>query len=521
MVLQIAFRKCIFGLMLFRLLSILIFLFSFAYQVIAQNAEIEDELHHTDKFTQLNNNRKSILIDSSNALAHYQYAKTRFELEIFNDTTLNHFIVALDKGITDAHYYLGKLYSYKEDPNKALFHYSRYLTANKFNCVSRTIVIKNIDEVRRCLERIKSPTPIAVENMNLPFNTDMSEQHPLIDAENKTMYFTIKSGEESATLSYGLQVAYKDHVAWGWPEDVPIKLNINKAERCVALAPDGNTIVLARMNDEEKQFDLYFSEKQKNVWQKEQAYDTAINTAFNERNASLTADGQVLYFSSDRPGGFGGLDIYKSTLLPTGIWSNAVNLGPLINTEYDEDYPFIHPNGNTLYFSSKGHDTMGEHDIYSSLQEEDGMWAAPLNLGYPINSPVNDCGLVVTADMMTGYYSADKAEGFGLYDLYKIKFNDAENYYAVITGTITHAGTDKAPIKAKLTVLDESNQKINGIYSTNARNGSFIVLYNPNNEYKLIIEADGYNSVVRSMNALKFRKDDGEHLQIMLSKNKW
>ncbi|MCU0355125.1 MAG: hypothetical protein MUD08_15510, partial [Cytophagales bacterium] len=112
----------------------------------------------------------------------------------------------------------------------------------------------------------------------------------------------------------------------------------------------------------------------------------------------MTADGNTIYFSSNRPGGAGGLDIYRSTKTPDGKWGEAVNLGPAVNTPYDDDAPFIHADGQTLYFSSRGHAGMGGFDIYRTEAQEDGAWSRPENLGYPINTADDDIYFVLSAD---------------------------------------------------------------------------------------------------------------------------
>ena len=146
---------------------------------------------------------------------------------------------------------------------------------------------------------------------------------------------------------------------------------------------------------------------------------TDINTQYHEPSACLSPDGNTLYFVSDRPGGFGGEDIYRCVKLPTGRWSKATNLGPTINTEYDEDAPFMHPDGVTLFFSSNGHKTMGGFDIFFSVKSDSG-WYPPQNMGYPINTTDDDVFYVMSSDGKRAYFSSVRPEGLGEQDIYMV-----------------------------------------------------------------------------------------------------
>src|SRR5690606_258080 len=139
---------------------------------------------------------------------------------------------------------------------------------------------------------------------------------------------------------------------------------------------------------------------------------------FNESYASITPNDKVIYFSSNRDGGFGGKDIYKIERLPNGSWSKAVNLGSTVNTPYDDDAPFIHSDGRTLFFSSQGHQNMGGFDIFKTKLNDNGEWTTPENIGFPINTVNDDIYFVLAADGKTGYYSSSQQGGFGGQDIY-------------------------------------------------------------------------------------------------------
>src|SRR6185369_11165079 len=139
-----------------------------------------------------------------------------------------------------------------------------------------------------------------------------------------------------------------------------------------------------------------------------------------ESHACLTNDGNTIYFVSDRPGGFGGRDIYRCVKLPNGAWSKALNVGPVINTEYDEDGGFMHPDGKTFFFASKGHKTMGGFDIMFSILDEDNKFTEPFNLWHPINTPDDDVFYTTSHDGKRAYFSSAKEGGYGEKDIYMI-----------------------------------------------------------------------------------------------------
>ena len=188
-----------------------------------------------------------------------------------------------------------------------------------------------------------------------------------------------------------------------------------------SLSYDGATLYL--VYDDPFDSDIFYSTFNRNRWSKAESMDKPINEKSNETNGSTSADGKTIYFASDRKGGLGDLDIYKSTLNDKGKWSKPVNLGPKINTALIEDAPFISPDGNTLYFSSEGHDGMGGLDIYKADLSNQG--SDPVNMGYPINTTDNDLFFVPLANGNSAYYSTRREDSYGGYDIYLVDIPQA------------------------------------------------------------------------------------------------
>jgi len=250
-------------------------------------------------------------------------------------------------------------------------------------------------------------------------------------------------------------------------------------------------MVIYRTNENLYGGDLYISSNYAGSWTNPVKLTENINSAYQEASASISPDGKLMYISSNRPGGLGGKDIYRVRRLPDGQWSIPENLGPSINTPYDEDAPFIQADGITLYFSSNGLNTMGGYDIFKTKFENDELWSNPKNLGYPINTVKDDIYFVISPDGKTAYYSSDMPGGYGEQDLYKINILFDDERKAIFKGVAKEMGTNE-PVKAKITVIDLYTLKIQGIYNTNSENGKFLMVLQPGRNYKLLVESKNY-----------------------------
>jgi hypothetical protein len=208
-----------------------------------------------------------------------------------------------------------------------------------------------------------------------------------------------------------------------------------------------------------------------------------VNSYAWEGHCSLAPDGKTLYFSSERSGGYGGKDIYKATLQPDSSWGNVVNLGDSINTQYDEDAPFIHSDGITLYFSSRGRSSMGGYDIFqSTLSIGDSIFRITENMGYPINSPDDDIYFVLSAYGNNGYYSSGKKGGLGLKDIYLIETNmPSQKMLYLVKGKTT---SNKNPVETKITV-DIANDRNFKTINSNSKTGSYLVTLPVGADYKI------------------------------------
>ena len=274
---------------------------------------------------------------------------------------------------------------------------------------------------------------VKIENLGFELNSEWPDYAPTVTADDKMMVFTSRRPDDNSNpdladdLEYyeDIYVATHNGESWGSVQNVGPPVNGTFHDASINLSPDGSEMFVYSDNNGG---DIYETFRQSDgSWSRPMPVKGEVNTEFLENSASITSDNQFLYFASDRPGGYGGMDIYKATRTKSGAWINPVNLGPTVNSQYDEEGVFISSNGQHLYFSSNGHAGMGDMDVYrSSLDSATSEWQEPLNLGYPINSVENDIFFALTGDERFAYMSSVKKESKGEQDIYRIDMSNWE-----------------------------------------------------------------------------------------------
>ncbi len=372
-------------------------------------------------------------------------------------------------------------------------------------------------QVMYAKELVAAPINVKVENLGDSINSEYPDFSPSLSADERMLIYTTRrkmlSGSEKGLdgqYAEDIVVAYKDdNNIWSSPKPISEFINTNGNEASVNLTPDGQTLIVYQDIGKGGGGDVFFSKWDGNDWSSLQSFGSDINTKYWETHACLSADGNTLYFVSDRPGGYGGRDIYRSVKLPNGKWSLSQNVGPVINTKYDEDGPFIHPDGITLIFSSDGHKTMGGFDIFVSMIEEDKKFSEPYNMGYPINTPGDDIFFVTSPDGKRGYFSSSKEGGKGEKDIYVMFIPDAkEKPLALFKGSILPADGEKLPDDLEIVVINKETGEIVGRYRPKA-NGSFSTILPPNKNYNFSYQSKGeefYNEDLYVSNEVTYQE---------------
>lgn len=286
---------------------------------------------------------------------------------------------------------------------EAATHAAAYLNTNPKNEDMRYRARRLEENAQFAAVGVKNPVPFNPKSVGDGVNTGDEEYLPSLTADGSRMIFTrqVRRNEDFFISEW------KDG---RWQTAKPVEeVNTTENEGAQTFTADGAYILFSRQNREPEKgmgsFDIYWSQYKDNAWGKPNPFSTAINSPAWDSHPSMSADGKTLFFSSERPGGQGGKDLWFSEKMDNGKWGAPQNMGPKINTKEDEQTPFIHPDGQTLYFTSNGLPGMGSNDIYYIRRNPDRSWGTPQNLGYPINTKGKEGTLVVSLDGRTAYYA--------------------------------------------------------------------------------------------------------------------
>jgi len=400
------------------------------------------------------------------------------------------------------YYKLGLAYQYNykfKEAKKEYYHFKISLQPEELY-VWDSVITKKMNECDVGLLLMSNPTNGLVVNVK-NVNSEYSDYAALVTGDGKVMYFTSRrKGTTGGGMDYNDMQYYEDvyysvkkKYRWQQPINVGPPINTKRHDATVGISIDGLILFVYRGNVNNG--DIFYSVMRDSTWMTPRPLPDPINTKYHENSASLAYDNRTLYFVSDRPGGYGGKDIYVTVMQDDSSWSTPVNLGPTINTPYNEDGVFIHPDNRTLYFSSQGHKTMGGYDIFFSVKDKDGKWTEPQNLGYPINTPDDDVFFVTDASGEQGYYTSVRIDGSGMKDIFRINFPSTENSQQTSKITFLHGKAltkDSLPVKAYIYLYDLKTNKHIGTYFTNDRTGAFAVSLPDGHLYGLYFKPELY-----------------------------
>ncbi len=404
-----------------------------------QFVEIADEiLYGTNAIIQARDQYvQAAELDSTNLKANYM-AGTLF-LQTINKERANRFLLRVYRLNPDykfdLFYKIGQSFQFGLEFDKALKFYNDY--HNKLintkslrdkEVVKQDEIERRIYECNNAIEFMANPSQFSIINVGNEINSESHDFAPVLNEDETVMIFTSRRREDNLNPDVDSDnFAYEDifmskkvNGKWSKAQNIGDVINTKYHDSNLALSADGNYLYIYK---DENNGDIYESELLENgTWSKPLPLDRSINSiGYGERSISLSRDGNMIFFSSDRPGGYGGIDIYYSVKSENGKWSKSKNLGPMVNTKYDDDSPFIDFNGRSLYFSSKGHKGMGGFDIFrTEYDSAAGDWMEPINLGYPINTPDNDIYFVSTNNGNRGYYASVREDGMGYTDIYMV-----------------------------------------------------------------------------------------------------
>jgi tetratricopeptide (TPR) repeat protein len=409
----------------------------------------------------------------------------------------------------EVYYLLAKAYNANYQYDKAEENGKEYQmrAIGKLSTAKADRMVSNIGNARDITQKA---VKVKLENIGEPINTSASEYVPVISADEDILIFTYRGPKSTGGLMDAdlrqdpegdyyedIYIAKKKQGFWNTPESMPT--NTKNHDASIGLSPDGQELYSFKSTRKDRG-DIYVSRLVGEKWSEPKKLGKNVNTEFWEGSCSISADGQYLYFSSERPGGSGGRDIYVSKKLETGEWGPALNLGTNINTPYNDDAPFIHPDGITVFFSSEGHNSIGGYDIFYSIKK-DNDWITPINMGYPLNTTSDDGFYVINAKGDKGYFSSNREspEAKGESDLYAVSpgMVGEKPVLVLLKGSVMG---NCNPIAAKIAVTKKSVNEAIGPFNSNATTGKYLMALSPGQTYQFNISAPGYNSKFEELN---------------------
>lgn len=478
----------------------------------------------------LNSFEQAYSVDSSSANINYKIGLCYLNLPSKKKKALKYLDVAV-KDITKK--YDEDEPSFKSAPMDAIYYHAKALHFNsrfteamaefeKYNRIAGTKdkerheeILRQIEMCKNAIEYSASPAKITIKNLGDSVNTDFPDYGPVVNADESMMLFTSRrpgstGGERGVDGSYYEDI-YMSHRkpdgTWNTAQKLFSQINTNSNEATIGLSPDGQKVYIYK---DSNGGDLFYSTLTGETWSALTAFGPEVNSPHWETHISISTDSNTMFFSSDRPGGLGGQDLYRCVKLPNGQWSSAYNLGPGINTKYDEDAPYLHPDGKKLFFSSEGHSSIGGLDIfYSNLNDSAGniYYGKPISLRIPINTPDDDEFYVPTANGLHAYFSSAREGGVGDHDIYvaDLPSEIQVDPLVLLSGVITFNGTHERPEKVEITVIDAETGEIVSICKPNALTGKYIALLNPGplgKKYKIKYEAPSFRPISKTINVL-------------------
>ncbi|MBR5982602.1 MAG: PD40 domain-containing protein [Bacteroidales bacterium] len=439
----------------------------------------------------------------------------------------------------DIKYVMGMAYQRNGMYKEAISNFTDFKNSDYLNEIKKLKLNEDLfnvnAKIKECeaAEKLKEhPTRVFIDNIGPNINSKYSDYAPVISTDETMMIFTSRrEGSIGGRIEDGqyfedLYISYNEgNNRWSPPTNMKT-INTEEHDASVGLSPDGS--ILYTFNGTPNG-NLYESKLKGENWSKPKPLNKNINTKYDETSISISSDGKILYFVSDRPKdefgtpSVGGKDIFVSERTEKGEWGPARNIGKPINTEFNEEGVFIHPDNRTMYFSSMREGTIGGYDIFYSEMDDDGNWGEPVNIGIPINTPEHDVFFIVTGNGRYAYMSSEREGGLGLQDIWRITFLGPEkpmvagtedNLIAssntliqtvvkqetvevkkvrltIMKGTITDADTGN-PLESAIEIVDLEKDEVYATLESNASTGKYLISLPSGKNYGITARTEGY-----------------------------
>lgn len=461
------------------------------------------ELKKTEELLEQAIERDPTFIEAATLLAYVNIDQKNYEAAKVN---FKKAIAINPNAIPNNLFFLAELELQSGEYQEAEKNYRHFLTTNPTSDNLITKTNSGLESIAFAINAMKNPVDYKPENLGPEINSEHAEYFPSLTVDEQTLLFTrrLPSPQSPQGFNEDFYVAYKVDGKWQQAYNLNKPINTIMNEGAPSLSADGQILFFTACElygdygGNRKGYgscDIFYSSKMGKNWSEPSNLGKPINSNHWETQPSFSADGKTLYFIRglrDRQGQRNG-DIYVSELNEQGFWSKPEALPKNINTPMNEESVFIHPDGSSLYFSSDGHPGMGGLDIFMSKKDSTGNWGDPVNIGYPVNTYQNENSLLVSSDGKTAFFASDREDGYGDLDLYSFELAPAFRPNAV--SYFAGKITDKKtkePLQAKFELIDLANGEIVVESYSNSIDGEFFLSLPSGREYALNASKNGY-----------------------------
>jgi hypothetical protein len=438
--------------------------------------------------------------DPENTTALYKSGLCLFNVNKGDTAALKYFTATADKR-SEAHYYLGRIYQLQGDAMHALQEFDHFKQVNTGEEVDKNELEVQVAKCETAIREEMEKDYYIVKNLGEAINSKYPDYTPLYWRDNLIFTSRRANPQHPQVDPYGkyyedIYISAKNGDKWSDPQPIT-SLNTETHDACVAISPDESEMIIYRTDETKLSGDLYLTKFESAGWSTPVKMGKEVNSEYLEASACFSSNGNEIIFSSNRPGGYGGKDLYRIVRFLNGTYSLPANLGPAINTAEDEDAPFLGRGNNTLYFSSRGHGSMGEYDIFKApyfAQEE--KWKNVENMGRPLNSTNDDIYFFKTHDADRCFFTSRRQDGLGDADIYSVNFGESTRvivYCRIDAGDIENEKLEDVTIS----LIDAATGTLEGLYNPRPGYRNIILLATKNKAYELVVEGENIAPVSR------------------------
>jgi len=515
--------------MLYRILTIIIFFISVSVKGQKLHYELPD---NASKMYSQGNYKKALELYTELRKKDLKNIKYKFRLGVcylynYKYTKSIELLESVSKSVNspqEVWYYLGKVYHLSNRYNIAIKAYKKYISIGPTDENLIKKASRNIEMCYNAKEIAKNPLHISFENLGKRVNSKGKEYIPVITPDESIIMFTTRregtTGRIYDLKGYYTADIYSSKYKYGkWSRTRSIGFPNSYGNEQIAGISENGIHALYYVDNPSSKNNLQISTKTKSSFKRAVKIKASSinNKASKQNSATISNDGNLIIFSSDRDNGLGNLDLYTSKKLPNGEWGEAKNISQVINTDQDECYPYLTNNGKTLFFASTGHNSIGGFDIFkSTFNTSTKRWSKPTNIGYPINTPDDNFNICFSQNKKYAYTSAYRKDSYGDLDLYRITFEDNDPSYTTIKGTIIDVDSNIINEPYIIEVFDKTTDELYGIYEVNPNKGSYIMILPPN-KYQLLIDVPKkgiFSKLFNVMGRNQYQKEITKNIQV-------